>query len=93
MPRRSSRLFDEGGQHEVQRITLRSTDESGIAICPRPVGMLYGYRVHGPYQPERAIASTSQASLDPYARSIDGELDGAMTISATPSATRMRICR
>ena len=70
-------LFDESGQHEVQRITIKErTDEVWHCYLPeaRP-GMLYGYRVHGPYEPENGHRfNPAKLLLDPYARSIDGEL-------------------
>src|SRR6185312_13465707 len=46
-------IFDASGRHEVQRIELRErTDEIWHSYLPeaRP-GTLYGYRVHGPYDP------------------------------------------
>src|SRR5262245_64404592 len=48
-------LFDEGGEHELERIRLPEyTDEVWHAYLPgsRP-GQVYGYRVHGPYAPEQ----------------------------------------
>src|SRR6202451_3043658 len=47
-------LFDSEGKHEIERITLPEyTDEVGHGYLPdaRP-GTVYGYRVHGPYEPE-----------------------------------------
>ena len=46
-------LFDASGRHELKRIAFREqTDQIWHGYLPqaRP-GMLYGYRVHGPYQP------------------------------------------
>src|SRR5260370_16766676 len=46
-------LFDSSGQHEEARIALPEyTDEVWHCYLPeaRP-GQLYGYRVHGPYDP------------------------------------------
>ena len=48
----------------------------GIATCPeaRP-GLLYGYRVHGPYAPEQGHRfNPHKLLLDPYARMIEGPL-------------------
>src|SRR5205809_583370 len=48
-------LFDDSGRREIQRIVLNErTDQVWHCYLPeaRP-GMLYGYRVHGPYQPEQ----------------------------------------
>ena len=46
-------LFDASGRHELQRLELKvRTDDTWHCYLPqaRP-GMLYGYRVHGPYRP------------------------------------------
>src|SRR5690349_22889530 len=48
-------LFDEAGRRETQRIALRERTDfvwHGYLPQARP-GQLYGYRVHGPYQPEK----------------------------------------
>ncbi|WP_131111115.1 glycogen debranching protein GlgX [Sulfuricystis thermophila] len=70
-------LFDPSGQHEIQRITLREqTDLVWHCYLPeaRP-GLLYGYRVHGPYDPARGHRfNPNKLLLDPYARDIVGPL-------------------
>jgi isoamylase len=70
-------LFDETGRHEIQRITLKErTDEVWHCYLPeaRP-GQLYGYRVYGPYEPERGHRfNPHKLLLDPYAYSIEGNL-------------------
>ena len=70
-------LFDESGRREIQRIAFRErTDEIWHCYLPeaRP-GLLYGYRVYGPYQPEQGHRfNPHKLLLDPYARSIDGGL-------------------
>jgi len=46
-------LFDEQGRREIERIALPEyTDEVWHGYLPdaRP-GTVYGYRVHGPYEP------------------------------------------
>ena len=71
-------LFDPDGQHEVQRITLREqTDQVWHCYLPeaRP-GLLYGYRVHGPYDPARGHRfNPNKLLIDPYARDIVGPLE------------------
>ena len=71
-------LFDPKGQHEVQRINLREqTDLIWHCYLPeaRP-GLLYGYRVHGPYEPARGHRfNPNKLLIDPYARDIVGPLD------------------
>jgi glycogen operon protein len=71
-------LFDPTGRHEVQRIVLREqTDLIWHCYLPeaRP-GLLYGYRVHGPYDPARGHRfNPNKLLIDPYARDIVGSLD------------------
>jgi isoamylase len=69
-------LFDPTGRRELQRIDLAErTDFVWHCYLPegRP-GMLYGYRVHGPYRPEEGHRfNARKLLLDPYARAIVGE--------------------
>jgi len=70
-------LFDRTGRRELQRIRLTEcTDDVFHGYLPeaRP-GLLYGYRVHGPYRPEQGLRfNAHKLLLDPYARSIAGTL-------------------
>jgi len=70
-------LFDPKGKREVDAIELREqTDQVWHCYLPeaRP-GLLYGYRVHGPYEPQRGLRfNPSKLLLDPYAKSIVGKL-------------------
>ena len=70
-------LFDPSGRHEVQRITLRErTDEVWHCYLPeaRP-GLLYGYRVHGPYHPEQGLRfNANKLLIEPYAKRLEGAL-------------------
>ena len=69
-------LYDEAGAETV--IPLRERDAfvwhgylSGIGP-----GQRYGYRVHGPYDPENGHrCNPSKLLLDPYAKAIDGDID------------------
>src|SRR3569833_3346493 len=62
-------LFDAQGRRELQRIELTErTDQIWHCYQPeaRP-GQLYGYRVYGPYAPERGQRFTPhKLVLDPY---------------------------
>jgi glycogen operon protein len=66
-------LFDESGRET--RLDLPET----TALCwhgylpdVRP-GQLYGYRVHGPWAPERGLwCNPAKLLLDPYAKAIEG---------------------
>ncbi|MBX6743122.1 MAG: glycogen debranching protein GlgX [Acetobacteraceae bacterium] len=70
-------LFDEAGEQEVERIELPEfTDEVWHGYLPdaRP-GTVYGYRVHGPYEPEHGHRfNPNKLLLDPYARTVLGDL-------------------
>ncbi|HEV7448089.1 MAG TPA: glycogen debranching enzyme, partial [Steroidobacteraceae bacterium] len=63
-------IFDPSGRHELQRIPLRErTDEIWHSYLPeaRP-GLLYGYRVYGPYDPARGHRfNPNKLLIEPYA--------------------------
>ncbi len=69
-------LFDVTGRHEVKRLELRErTDHVFHGYLPqvRP-GQLYGWRVHGPYDPANGHRfNPNKLLLDPYAKSIVGQ--------------------
>ncbi len=70
-------IFDASGRRELQRIELRErTDDMWHAYLPeaRP-GLLYGYRVHGPYEPAKGHRfNPHKLLIEPYAKHIQGEL-------------------
>lgn len=70
-------LFDASGRREVQRIVIpEHIDQVWHCYLPgaRP-GLLYGYRVYGPYQPEGGQRfNPHKLLLDPYAKDIVGTL-------------------
>jgi len=70
-------IFDEAGRRERQRIEMRErTDAVWHCYLPeaRP-GLVYGYRVHGPYKPEEGLRhNPSKLLADPYARDFVGGL-------------------
>jgi glycogen operon protein len=70
-------LFDRSGGQEQARIVLPEyTDEVWHGYLPeaRP-GQLYGYRVHGPYDPPNGLRfNPNKLLIDPYARSLSGPL-------------------
>ena len=66
-------LFDDDGTET--RIDLPEREALvWHGYLPRVVpGQRYGYRVHGPYDPERGLrCNPSKLLLDPYAKAIDG---------------------
>ena len=66
------------GEREIERIDLPEfTDEVWHGYLPdaRP-GTIYGYRVHGPYEPAAGHRfNPNKLLLDPYAKQIVGRLD------------------
>src|SRR5919107_3778163 len=68
-------LFDPSGRREIARIPLpRKTEQiwHGYVIGVRP-GQLYGYRVHGPYEPRQGHRfNPAKLVIDPYARAVSG---------------------
>ncbi|MGQ9368854.1 glycogen debranching protein GlgX [Azospirillum sp. A39] len=70
-------LFDLASQREVERIVMpEQTDEVWHCYLPeaRP-GLLYGYRVHGPYDPANGHRfNPHKLLLDPYARALYGAI-------------------
>ena len=70
-------LFDNQGRRELERIELPERTEDiwhGYLNDVTP-GQLYGYRVHGPYEPERGHRfNPNKLLLDPYARRLAGRL-------------------
>ncbi|KPK46808.1 MAG: glycogen debranching protein, partial [Thiotrichales bacterium SG8_50] len=68
-------LFDPLGKREIARIDMRwQTDLVWHCYLPdaRP-GVLYGYRVHGPYDPANGKRfNANKLLLDPYAKAIVG---------------------
>jgi isoamylase len=66
-------------QSEVSRFALpERTDQAWHGYLPEVLpGQLYGYRVHGPYEPQQGHRfNPHKVLLDPYAKSI-GRADGA----------------
>ena len=70
-------LYDESGRTEIARIDLPEyTNEVWHGYLPgiKP-GMLYGYRVHGPYDPANGHRfNPNKLLLDPYGREIVGDI-------------------
>jgi isoamylase len=68
-------LFDSTGGHELQRLALpEQTNEIWHGYLPGAgPGQLYGYRVHGPYQPLSGHRfNHHKLLLDPYAKGLRG---------------------
>ncbi|MBR0641326.1 glycogen debranching protein GlgX [Roseomonas hellenica] len=68
-------LFDGGGRTEIGRFTLPEyTDEVFHGYVPEVgPGAYYGFRVHGPYEPDQGHRfNPNKLLLDPYARAHAG---------------------
>lgn len=69
-------LFDDDGTEE--RVLLEEVDAfvwHGYLPSVQP-GQLYGYRVHGPYEPTQGQRfNPNKLLLDPYAKSVAGRID------------------
>ena len=72
-------LFDAAGRDERQRLRLPARTDGvwhGHLDGATP-GLVYGWRVHGPWAPhEGARFNPAKVLLDPYAREIVGRYDG-----------------
>ena len=103
-------LFDDSGKNEIERITLPEfTNEIWHGYIPglKP-GALYGYRVHGPYDPENGHRfNPNKLLVDPYARELVGDIewgteqfgykldaeDKDLSFDESDSAAKMPKCR
>ncbi len=103
-------LFDDSGAIEMARIELPEyTNEVWHGYIPglKP-GALYGYRVHGPYDPENGHRfNANKLLIDPYARELVGDVawskahfaydlesaDKDLSFNTSDSAAGMPKCR
>ena len=72
-------IFDDAGEVELERIELPEyTDEIYHGYLPDAhPGLIYGYRVYGPYDPMHGLrCNPNKLLLDPYAKAIEGNIDG-----------------
>jgi glycogen operon protein len=74
-------LFDdiEARQENMRIPMIERTEQVWHVFLPdaRP-GQLYGYRVSGPYEPERGLRfNSSKLLIDPYAKAITGDVNWA----------------
>src|SRR5437764_5458926 len=71
-------LFDEVDSDQQEVVELRECT-GYVWHCYVPgltIGQLYGYRVHGPYQPEKGLRfNPAKLLIDPYATAITGEVN------------------
>jgi isoamylase len=72
---------------EAERIPLTRGPEGvwHIAVAGIGHGQLYGYRVHGPYAPERGHRfNPAKLLLDPYARALSGSVGWNPSLASHP---------
>ena len=70
-------LFDSTGRDELRRLAVREcTNGVWHAYLPGVgPGQIYGFRAHGPYQPENGLRyNVNKLLLDPYACQLSGSL-------------------
>ena len=69
-------LEPDGSERRIELVEV----DAFVWHCYLPTvqpGQLYGYRVHGPYDPENGHrCDPSKLLLDPYAKAIHGQVDG-----------------
>ncbi len=78
-------LIDDDGNE--QRIEVEETDAHVWHVYLPGVqpGTRYGYRVHGPYDPASGHrCNPSKLLLDPYAKAVDGQIDGDESLFSYP---------
>jgi isoamylase len=69
-------LDDDGSTRTVELTEVDAFVWHGYLPGVQP-GQRYGYRVHGPYDPSTGQrCNPSKLLLDPYAKAIDGQIDG-----------------
>ena len=68
-------LFDDNEQETARLRVYEQTDHVWHISLPEvKPGQLYGYRVHGPYEPQAGHRfNPSKLLLDPYAKAINGD--------------------
>ena len=77
-------LFDRADDaRESSRVTLTEHEEFvwHVYLPDLRPGQLYGYRVHGPYEPEHGHRfNPSKLLIDPYAKAISGPIRWSDTL-------------
>ena len=64
---------DQADQSEIIRLTERTNQVWHCYLPDIHPGQLYGYRVHGPYEPDKGLRfNPAKLVLDPCARAITG---------------------
>ena len=84
-------LFDEDGnetRYQLPEVDAYCWHGHFEGVEP---GCRYGYRVHGPYEPEAGLrCNPAKLLLDPYAKAVDGEVMWGQP--PTPTTARPTTC-
>ena len=73
-------ISDDGTEERVPLPEVDAFVWHGYLPSVQP-GQRYGYRVHGPYEPRNGHrCNPAKLLLDPYARAIDGQVDGHQSL-------------
>jgi glycogen operon protein len=86
-------LFSPDGKHETGRLRLpcRTQDVFHGRVEGIGPGQLYGYRVHGPYEPRAGHRfNPNKLLIDPYARALQGKIRWSDTLYGYPVRGRGR---
>ena len=69
-------IDDDGAETRVEMVETDAFVHHAYLPGVQP-GQRYGYRVHGPYEPENGHrCNPAKLLLDPYAKAVDGQMDG-----------------
>ena len=82
-------LFDEPSGSETERIKVTEKTVHVWHCFLRGVqpGQIYGYRVYGPFQPERGLRfNPNKLLIDPYAKALTGKVNWSAPIFPYPFA-------
>jgi glycogen operon protein len=82
-------LFDDDGTERRIDVLDQTAFQWHIYLPGVGPGQRYGYRVHGPYEPQHGLRfNPNKLLIDPYAKAIDGSVDyaAANTLPYKPGA-------
>ncbi|AKU16854.1 glycogen debranching protein GlgX [Luteipulveratus mongoliensis] len=83
-------IDDDGAEQRVELTEVDGHVWHGFVPGIQP-GQRYGYRVHGPYDPSAGHrCDPSKLLLDPYAKAIDGQIDGDESLFSYRFANRRK---
>ncbi|MFV0523988.1 MAG: glycogen debranching protein GlgX [Acidimicrobiales bacterium] len=69
-------LFDDDGHETAVELREHTANIFHLYLPRVGPGQRYGYRVHGPWEPERGLRfNPAKLLVDPYALAIDGDID------------------